>query len=249
MQNLVFFDTETTSKDNPRCIQLAFQEAEIGSIDNPESEVVTCNGITTSIYFKNPVPIEIEAMSVHHITEKMLAEAKPFEELKTQVQDIFNDGVIAIAHNAKFDIGVLATEGVTIKNVICTYKVAMRLYDLPQYKLQYLRYLWDIDMDATAHDAKGDVDVLATVFWKILGDYQEKNNCTTREAIKEFIKITSEPMILRRFAFGKYAGKTFDEVYNTDKGYFEWLSGQRDVEEDLRYTLKYYLGGKQTTLC
>ena len=61
------------------------------------------------------------------------------------------------------------------------------------------------------------------------------------------IELSNQPVLLRKFAFGKHAGKTFDEVRKEDRGYLCWL---RDMEkmkpvheqnEDLMYTLKFYL--------
>lgn len=52
------------------------------------------------------------------------------------------------------------------------------------------------------------------------------------------IEITSNPMLLPRMPYGKYKGMKFDEI-PTD--YLEWLSGT-DLDEDMKYTVKHYLG-------
>jgi exodeoxyribonuclease X len=232
MLNLIYFDTETTSKDEGRIVQLAFKE------DSNATEV---------LFFKPPVAIDIEAMAVHHITEKRIAEEKPFEFYRDGVRNAFA-GRIAVAHNAQFDIAVMKREEFEIKDFICTYKVAQRLYDLPMYKLQYLRYLWGIEIKATAHDAEGDVDVLAMVFDKMASEYMRENGKTADETIADFVKITNCPTLLRRVMFGKYRGKTFEEIYKENPQYLEWLKKQDELEPDLRFTVNYWLSGKQNSL-
>jgi exodeoxyribonuclease X len=239
MLNLIYFDTETTSKDEGRIVQLAFKE------DSNATEV---------LFFKPPVAIDIEAMAVHHITEKRIADEKPFEFYRDGIRNAFA-GRIAVAHNAQFDIAVMAREGMDIKDFICTYKVVQQLYDLPMYKLQYLRYLWGIEIKATAHDAEGDVDVLAMVFDKMLGDYASEFGkreigawLPMKKVIEDFVKITNRPTLLRRCMFGKYRGKTFEEIYKENPQYLEWLKKQDELEPDLRFTVNYWLSGKQNSL-
>ena len=140
---------------------------------------------------------------------------------------------------------------------ICTMKVAMAMYDLPQYKMQYLRYLWGIEDDsATAHDAEGDVAILEKVFDHMLAEYMEtggsyggavKGSPTEDAALDAFITISKNPILLRRMTFGQYAGKTFDEVAAADRGYLRWLSTLKDKGEDFEYTIQHYLQEQEQT--
>ena len=69
---------------------------------------------------------------------------------------------ILVAHNAKFDIDMLIKEDVHPKKVICTLKVARHMDPngvIPKYNLQYLRYFLGIKVEATAHDALGDIQI------------------------------------------------------------------------------------------
>jgi exodeoxyribonuclease X len=228
--NLLFLDTETTTIENGRMIQLAYKK--LG-----DREIF-------AEYFKPPTPIEIEAMAVHHITEKMVSDKLPFAQspvFKT-LNAMLPDSIL-VAHNAKFDIGILANENVKTEKFICTLKVAQSLYDFPQYKMQYLRYLWGIEIDdAIAHDAKGDVAVLEKVFDKMVADYAAVNNGISEEKVVEaFVDISSKPTLLRRVNFGKYAGKTFQEIKALDIGYLQWMSNLPDKDPDFIYSAKYYL--------
>jgi len=101
------------------------------------------------------MPITIDAMTVHHITNEMVRDKPPFRDSDTwsKLQDLVNsDGYVMVAHNAAFDIDMLNKEGIEPKSVICTLKLA-RHFDkdgvLPKYGLQYLRYYLGLNVDAT----------------------------------------------------------------------------------------------------
>jgi exodeoxyribonuclease X len=229
-QNLIFLDTETTDKVNGRLIQLAYKTR-----GGKDEEVFV-------EYYKPPVPIEIEAMAVHHITEKKVADKKAFEksDIYKKLPDLLANSIL-VAHNAKFDIGILQTEGIKTPTYICTMKVAQTMYDLPMYKMQYLRYLWGIEDDeATAHDAEGDVTILEKVFDHMVYDYAKTHNVSPTEAIEKFVEISKNPVLLKQINFGKYAGKTFAEIKDTDPSYLQWMATLKDKDEDFAYTVNYY---------
>jgi exodeoxyribonuclease X len=227
--NILFLDTETTGFEEGRIIQLAYK-------DKGSKDILV-------EYYKPPVPIEFGAMGVHHITEKMVADKLPFSETDTykKLPQILSDSIL-VAHNAKFDIGILKTEGIDTLNHICTYKVAYSLYDYPDHKLQSLRYRWGIEIDeARAHDASGDVLVLEEVFNYMLSDYMSKNQKTEEETIKKFIEISMTPQLLRSINFGKSRGMSFDEIRQNDFSYLEWLAKLPDKDEDFVFTVKYHI--------
>ncbi|MDP1624999.1 MAG: 3'-5' exonuclease [bacterium] len=230
---IIFLDTETTGLQNGRMIQLAYKER--GSSDMFVE------------YYKPPVPIEFEAMGTHHITEKMVADKKPFSEsaVYKKLPGILAESIL-VAHNAPFDIGILKTEGVETKAFIDTCKVAMALYDFPNYKMQSLRYRWGIEIPATiAHDAAGDVEVLEKVFEHMLKDYMTKEGVNEDEAIQAFVRISAEPLLLKKISFGKHFGKTFDELRETEFSYLEWLAGKLasdgDKDVDLVHTVSFHI--------
>ncbi|MCR4328384.1 MAG: exonuclease domain-containing protein [Patescibacteria group bacterium] len=227
--NLLFLDTETTGMENGRVVQLAYKKE--GDAD------------TFVAYYKPPIPIEIEAMVVHHITEKHVADKPAFatSETRATLSELLTDSIL-VAHNAKFDIGILANEGVSTQHSICTLKVAQTMYDYPMYKLQYLRYLWGIDIaEALAHDARGDVAVLEKAFEHMATEYAASHNLTAEETIEAFVEITRNPILLRRASFGKYVGKTFEEIKKIDRDYLRWMGTLKDKDEDFLYTVQHHL--------
>lgn len=227
MKNLVFFDTETTGKEeDDRLIQICYKTTQ------PDF-------MATSL-FKAPIPIKFEAMATHHITQNIIDKQYPFldSDFYDQIEELAKTAIF-VAHNAEFDVRMLNNEGIKIKNYIDTLRVARHLLpDETMFKLQYLRYKFNLQpkSNVTAHDAEGDVLVLELLF-KFLA---EKIGGTQEEVLKKMDEYTHSPVLLSQMAFGKYRGKTFQEIVKIDKGYLKWLAGQSDLDEDLKFTLIYY---------
>lgn len=233
---IIFFDTETTGNaDEDRLCQLAIKERGVAE------------PVLNSLY-KPPMPIAYEAMAVHHITQKMVEDKAPFlgADEYHSLKELFEHGdTIAVAHNASFDIGILSREGIMPGRHICTYKVARELdtdEKLSQYKLQYLRYLYGIDIAASAHDAWGDVLVLEGVFERLLQDMVALEG-SEEAALAKMLEISSRPLRYSSLRFGKYAGKKIADIAKEDRGYLEWLlkEKRKNAEEDWIATLEYYL--------
>lgn len=231
---LIFLDTEATGNEvgKDRLCQVCYK---------------TKAGMKNA-YFKPPVPISVKAMSVTHITNKMVADKEAFaeSEMKKDLEVLLHDGVL-VAHNAKFDIAMLNAEGVEVPTHICTLRVARYLDTecvIPEYNLQYLRYYLDLDVEGTAHDAEGDVRVLEALFARLFSKIKE-TEMTDEATIQKMIEISTKPTLFKKFQFGKYKGQDIAEVMKTDRGYLEWLLNQKlsngDLDEDWIFTLQSYL--------
>jgi len=235
---ILFLDTETTgNSDKDRLVQLAVKER---FIDEP---------LVNALY-KPPVPISIESMAIHHITEKMVAGKPAFKDSPeySGLKDLLeSDEVILVAHNAAFDLAMLSREGIVPRRSICTYKLAYALDpndQMPNYRLQYLRYLLDLDVEAEAHDALGDVLVLEALFERLAEKMKERHG-TEESALEAMLAISAKPLLFTTLRFGKYNGKKIEEVTKTDRSYLEWLLREKEKnpsgEEDWIYTLQQYL--------
>ena len=116
---------------------------------------------------------------------------------------------------------------------------------IDRYNLQYLRYFLDIEIDATAHDALGDVLVLEQLYKRLKKKIMDEENLGEDEAVEKMIEISLHPSLLHTFKFGKYNGKRIEEVIKIDRGYLQWLLDQKlnndGIDEDWIYTLKHYL--------
>jgi exodeoxyribonuclease X len=232
---LVFLDTETTGNDpaRDRLCEVCYQ------VDG-ELEVAR---------FKPPVPMSVKAMSITHITEKMLEGLPPFKgsEMSKQIEGLLADGIL-VCHNCAFDAAMLEAENIAVPRRICTLKVARHLDPegkIPEYGLQYLRYHLGIEVDGGAHDAATDVKVLAALFERLLAK-MEASGMDRDAALAEMERISALPSLIRTFKFGKYNGMRVEDVAKSDPGYLDWLLMQKRnsdrPEEDWIYTINHYLG-------
>ena len=235
---ILFLDTETTGNiDKDRLCQLAVKER---YRDEPLIHAL----------YKPPVPISIESMAIHHITEKMVADRPAFLESPeyASLKDLFeNEEIISVAHNAAFDIAMLGREDIAPRQTVCTYKAAYELDPndtLPNYRLQYLRYLLGLEVEAEAHDAWGDVLVLEALFERLLQKMVGRHG-TEEAALDAMLTISARPLLFTTLRFGKHAGKRLEDIAKTDSGYLEWLLAQKKqnpvAEADWIYTLEHYL--------
>lgn len=233
----IFLDTETTGLGpDDHLIQLAYKNGKTGEVVNE--------------LFKPPVPIPYGATAVHHITEEMVADKPAFSEspVKQAIQDLLNEAIL-VAHNAPFDMSMLATEGVMTKRFIDTCRVARHVVVSDSYQLQYLRYSLKLNATGTAHDALGDVIILEALYNHLFAGVQEKFVLTNmQETLQKMEQLTITPCLIQKFTFGKYIGRTFEDVFQKDRGYLEWLYNsecskpEREQNEDLVHTLKTHLG-------
>lgn len=243
MKKIIFFDTETTGigAEDFLC-QIAYK---IYPGQQGESEVF--NEI-----FKPAIPIPPGASAVHHITNEMVKDKPAFVESPKfrDIKQLFEDmNSVIVAHNMPFDYGMIKKEGIELKNTICTLRVARHLdrdAKLAKHNLQFLRYALGIEIDATAHDALGDVLVLEKLFERLLKKIMSEENVLEDAAIAKMIDISSRPSLMRVFSFGKHNGKKVEEVASIDRPYLEWLLAQKELkgegEDDWIYTLRHFLG-------
>jgi len=233
----LFLDTETTGVDQTdRLYQVAYKTADE----------------TLNEMFKPPVPISHVASSITHITTKDVALKPPFANSPTEskLKDLSDKDYIFIAHNAQFDLKMVAKEGINFKNHICTMKLARHIDtgDMVNHQLQYLRYYYELDIDLggmAPHDALADIIVLEAVFKKLARAIQIKYNLSKEQTIERMMDISMKPQLLKKINFGKYRDSLIADVAKKDPQYLIWLLGEKkkkpEGEEDMIYTLNYYL--------
>jgi DNA polymerase III epsilon subunit-like protein len=236
---IYFFDTETTGNmPGDRLCQLAIKE----------------EGVAIPLlneYYKPPKPIPFEASAVHHISNKMVADKPAFLESPryAEIKELFESpDSWVVAHNSAFDVGMLESEDIHPTNVICTYKVIKHLdgkKEFTSHKLQHLRYALDMELDVPAHDAFADVCVLEQLFAYLLDRVMQEHGVDKLAALAIMKEMTETPVLITEFAFGKYKGKTVEEVAATAPDYLQWLLTEKEKnpsgEDDWIYTLKHFL--------
>ena len=116
--------------------------------------------------------------------------------------------------------------------------------------LQYLRYFfelyvikdneWNIE-NTTAHDAFWDVVVLENIFMCLFNIIKDRLKLSDNDVLDLMQRITKKEFILMKtMMIGKYRGKTFEEVYDIDSWYLEWIT-KNNFTEDIKYTCNYWL--------
>jgi DNA polymerase III epsilon subunit-like protein len=130
-------------------------------------------------------------------------------------------------------MGMLKREGIHPDKVICTMKLSRFLDEdgvIPKYNLQYLRYFLNLNVEAVAHDASGDVVVLEALFQRIHAKMIEKLGT---DAVDKMIAVSSKPSLIKPMSFGKHQGIKMEDI---PIDYLNWLS-TTDLDEDLEYTV------------
>lgn len=242
MHNFVFADTETTGVDTlDRLYQVAYKTT-TETLDEK---------------FKPPVPISHVASSITHVTNKDVELKPPFTNSITEakLKDLAEKDYIFIAHNAQFDLKMIAKEGINFRRHICTMKLARHIDDgtMVNHQLQYLRYYYELDIDLgglAPHDALADIIVLEQVFKKLARSIQDKYNLSKAQTIERMLQISMNPSLMKSIKFGKFASKSPEEqlisnIAKTDPSYLVWLLNEKkkkpEGEEDWIYTLNHYL--------
>ncbi len=241
----VLLDTETTGTgENDRVIQLGYIV-----LGEPKPEV-------QNDFCSCDTPISFGAMEVHGITPDMIAAKPTCKETKAfkRLQELNSNENYIIIHNAPFDLGMLEKEGFNTKmKVIDTLRVAKHVMpDEEAHRLQYFRYKMELykeeqkEADALgivvkAHDAIGDVLILKLLLSKlkdaVLKQFPHAN------PVEQMVDLTATPIIIKSFKFGKYKGKTLEEVAKSDAGYLRWmLTSMENLDEDMRYSINVILG-------
>ncbi|MDF1880103.1 3'-5' exonuclease [Sulfurimonas sp. MAG313] len=232
MPKLVFLDLETTGLEaNDRICELALLE---------EVNIVyeLC---------KSDKKIATQAMSLHHITNEMLKETPLCSETKTykHLLSYNKEDSILISHNSKFNLGMLAKEGfVNSMKIIDTMRCTKALIpECEMFNLQFLRYelllykdeetlAKDLGLSLQAHRAFSDVLHTKLLYTSLL-EYA---------TLSQLIQLSSNPILMDKFPFGKYNGRYIEEIVQMDKGYISWLlENIQDMDEDLLYSIKHYI--------
>ena len=233
-------DVETTGPDlkNDRLIQLAFLKIRGDKIE------------AFNDFCYTDIEMNDVVTAIHGITNAMLEdkfwpdETDAFMELErgNHPHNYF------VSHGNKMDITMLEHEGLALKmKPIDTDKCARALLkDAPSYKLADLvrwygmeERAWQIAKkigltDIEAHDALADAvwhyALFSLLLEKVEGD------------VGRLVEMTAKPMLLEKITFGKFKGKSFQEVFEKEPAELVWMYANMTSDwSDLEYTLAHWL--------
>jgi DNA polymerase-3 subunit epsilon len=176
----VAVDIETTGSLPGRnaIIELGAARIEDGRIVSTFSELVRAT---------EPIPHSVQLLT--NITERMVAEAPPIEEVFERFRS-FAEGAVLVAHNYRFDLGFLdyhcevATGLPFPRPVLDTLALAKRLEpDLGKYNLTLLSETYEVETKPS-HRAADDARATAEVFLAMIPRLAEADVHTAGEAAR-----------------------------------------------------------------
>lgn len=265
-RDIVFFDVETTGLNvvRDRIIQIALVKIFKNGQEPAE--------FTTLI---NPgIPISEEAMQVHGITPKDLANKPVFKQVAQKIWDFIGNSDLAGYNSNRFDVPMLMEE---FSRVGMEFDVSKRrLIDVQRifYKMEprtlkaAFRFYCGKEL-TDAHDALADVRATIDVFKGQLTTYEgrdlidEDGNIVPApikndmQTLHEFtndlnfldatqkLKVQSDGKVV--FSFGKYVGQEVKEVLAKDKNYYFWILEKEfssQVKQIIRQMMKEIEKGK-----
>jgi len=240
---LYFVDVESTGIDlkNDRLIQLAFLKVQ-------GDRVEAFNDLCYTDIEMNDVVV-----AIHHITNAMLEDKYwPYEtESFVELEKGNLTSNYFISHGNELDLSMLAHEDLNIEmQKIDSDKCARTLLkEAPSYKLEDLMKQYELVQkaagvaksigleDMNAHDALSDAIWHYLIFELLLE--KVKGN------IETLVELTAQPMMLEKITFGKYRGKSFEEIFEKNPLDFVWMYVNMAAEwPDLEFTLTFWLQQK-----
>ena len=226
---IVFFDLETTGVNivNDRIVEISILK--VFPNGNKESRT----------WLINPtIKIPKETTAIHGITDEKVANEPTFKEIHKEILEIIKNCDLGGYNSDKFDIPLLAEEFLrceydfSIKN-INTVDVQNIFHKLEQRTLTAAYKFYCQKNLLNAHSAEADTLATYEILLAQIEKYDElENNIdylskfskrgNRRIDIAGFIRLNedNEPTI----TFGKYKGKTLNEVYDINPGYFSWIN-------------------------
>lgn len=245
---LIFLDIETTGleKEDKIC--------SIGIIAVKEKKIEIIYDLVNEGKKISP-----KASSINHITNEMLKDKPRLKDSKAYKFLVENndENTTLIAHHINFDLKMLLTSGFGFRgHIIDTLRVTKHLIpECENFSLQFLRYELRLYKDEQkellefglsnsdellrcgiqAHHALSDA-IIVKLLYEYLLDMATKD---------EMNDLSFKNVLMQKLNFGKYEGRYIEEVCMGDRGYLEWmLANIMDLDEDLRYSINYYLQGK-----
>lgn len=164
----VVFDLETTGLSS-RLDKII----EFGAVKMKNGEIIDRRQMF--INPKRQIPASITELT--RIRQSDVDDAKPMEEVFDDIRAFIGDAIL-VAHNAKFDYGMLNAAARELGKpefdnpVIDTLPAARAMFELRSYRLGALCRHYDVSYDGEgAHRADYDAEVLSLVFLYLLRDW------------------------------------------------------------------------------
>jgi DNA polymerase-3 subunit epsilon len=255
-RDLCFLDIESTGLNvvSDRILQLAMIKYPKDGSDPQELSMLINPGI----------PISLEAMLVHGITPKDVANKPTFQQVAQKIRDFIGDADFAGYNSNRFDIPLLMEEfsrvGIELdmarRRTVDVQRIFYKME--PRTLKAALRFYCDRELE-DAHDAMADVRATIDVFFGQLQRYEGQDFVDDHGAVQpspvirhvqalhdftndmRFVDATQK---LRYdtdgtvvFNFGKYNGQPVAETLANDKQYYHWIMA-KEFTSQVKQTVK-----------
>ncbi|MEQ8703727.1 MAG: 3'-5' exonuclease [Phaeodactylibacter sp.] len=241
-KDLIFFDLEATglSVVRDRILQIAMVKY-LKNGGAPEE---------LSMLINPGIPISEEAMEVHGITPKDVANKPTFQQVAEEIHAFIGNADLAGYNSNRFDIPMLMEEfdrvgiefNIDNRRTIDVQRIFYKME--PRNLKAAVRFYCNKEME-NAHDALADVYATIDVFKGQLEKYKgvdhedDDGNITPTPVTNDMQVVHDFTNDLRYvdatqkmkydidgtivFSFGKYNGKPVGETLSKDKQYFNWI--------------------------
>ena len=224
---IVFFDLETTGINIATDKIVEISILKVFPNGNKESKT----------WLVNPeIEIPQAAIDVHGITNEKVVTEPTFKELASKVSEMIADADLAGFNSNRFDIPLLAEELMRVgidfdmKNRKAI-DVQVIFHKKEQRTLGAGYQFYCGKVLEGAHGAEADTNATYEILLAQLDKYDDIENSV--DALSKFsthgIRADFAGFILMNeedqevFSFGKYKGKTVEEVFNENPGYHNWI--------------------------
>ncbi|MCB8999572.1 MAG: 3'-5' exonuclease [Bacteroidales bacterium] len=224
---IVFFDLETTGINiaNDRIVELSYLKVEPNGKESTKTMLI------------NPtIPIPPESTEIHGITDEQVKDAPTFMSIAKNLAREIEGCDLAGYNSNKFDIPLLAEEFLRAEVDIDFTKrkfidVQVIFHKMEQRTLgAAYKFYCDRDLE-NAHSAEADTRATYEILKAQLDRYPALEN--DMASLAEFSshnrnvdfagRIVYNEKKIEVFNFGKYKGKSVEEVLATDPGYYGWM--------------------------
>jgi len=237
---LAFFDLETTGINvgYDRIVEICILKVNIDGTSEIKSTLV------------NPtIPIPPEATAIHHITDEDVKDKPTFSQIAHELNQFLNNCDLAGYNSNKFDIPLLVEEFLRaeldfdIKNR--RFVDVMNIFHKMEPRNLSAAYRFYCDNElANAHSAEADTIATFEILKAQLDKYEnvfftDKKGNTYKPIIND-VKALHEFSYHNRnadlvghiifdendrevFNFGKYKGRSVEEVFTKEPSYYDWM--------------------------
>lgn len=225
---LVFFDLETTGVNinNDRIVEICYLK--VYPNGNEESKTLRINP---------EMHIPEQSSAVHGIYDEDVADCPTFKEVAKQIARDIEGCDIAGFNSNRFDVPLLAEEflraGVDIDMSRRKFIDVQVIYHKLEQRTLSAAYKFYCDKNLEdAHTAEADTRATYEVLKAQLDRYPEalQNDMAFLSEYSSFTRnvdfagrIVYDEQGVPTFNFGKYKGKSVEEVLSRDPGYYSWM--------------------------